>query len=128
MNGGNISDGPSEDSGSDTELKIKSVPAEVNESMPAKTSTEKQLESLQFRFDELQLRWLQETEQLRNQLRYVKEASQKAIDGMHAQMEKNTSELVNARVKFDKYLVRNQELEDEVSVLQNRLDSLRELI
>lgn len=122
MNGGNISDGPNGDSGNVTELTVKNVPEEVNEKLPAKGGLQKKLDELKFQYDELQLMWLQETTNLRAQMDYVREAAERSINGMRKQYENNVEELMRARAKFDKYLVRNQELEDKVDALQKELE------
>lgn len=126
MNGGNISDGPNEGSGNDTELKTKSAPDEVNERLPSKNSTKKRLEKLQFEYDELQLRWLQDTKGLEHQMKCVKEAAERAMEGMRKQYESNVMELARARLKFDKYLEKNQSLEDRVEVLTKALEEVED--
>lgn len=125
MSGGNISDGPNEVSGNVTDLqeKRKAAPPEVNEKRPPVRPVEQQLESLKERYDADHKRWLNDTNHMADKLKAVRDASQSAIDSMRKQLEKTNEELINARVKFDKYLMKNQQLQDRVDELEAKIDT-----
>lgn len=126
-NGGNISDGQNEVSGSDTDgpERKRVAPQDVNETRPPINILERQYANLKGRYDDAQERWLRDTNHLNEKLKIVRDASQAAIDGMRKQFETNVEELVNARVKFDKYLNRNQELEDRIESLEAKIKELK---
>jgi hypothetical protein len=127
VNGGNISDGQNEASGSDTDNKVVDLPVKkVPKAQGGYGSGDSSplLAKIQ-RMDEYhereKRRWQDQNNVLSDKLRELRNEGQVKINNLREMFESQTEELVIARQKADKYILRCTDLEDEVDELKKKL-------
>ena len=110
MNGGNISDGPSDISGCGIELLEKrKAPEEVGGGKDAKIA---RLVATADYLEKQVRRQKDENNLLSDKLRALAAEGQRKIDSLRWMFSKTTDELVEARLKLDKYITKCDELKD----------------
>ena len=123
MSGGNISDGPKEDSGNVTALPAgRNVPADVNEKHPPVRPVEQQLSELIVKYNREAEKWLTDTNYLAEKLREVRARAETGLTALREQLRKKEEDLSQAIVKFEKYLLKSEELEERIEQLERLLE------
>lgn len=130
MSGGNISDGPSAASGKDTdnkvvELPVKKVPKAPEaeggyESGPSNPLAAK-IQRMDQYHEKEKRRWQDQNNLLSDRLREIRKEGNIKINNLRQMFEDQTEDLVIARQKADKYILRCTDLEDEVDDLKKKL-------
>ena len=124
MSGGNISDGQKEGSGNVIELPVgKNVPEDVNEIRPPVRPVEQQLATLIGKYNREAKKWLAETNELNSKLREVRARAETGLQALRDQLAKKQEELEMSMAKFEKYLLKSEELEERIDELESMLEN-----
>ena len=132
MSGGNISDGPKETSGKDTDGKVVELPVKKVPKVPkdvggyddgavANNPLLQKIDRMDKYHTKEKAKWLTQTNMLSDKLRALRKEGQAKIEALRDMFESQTEELGIARAKADKYILRCTDLEDEVDELKKKL-------